>query len=201
MKKYISTAILALAFAVISPEFAFGQWDYNQNAIDNIIDSRVDRRKTRERIRARKGGKKGTAAGKSGASATKNTSAATPPYVSFLRDSYQDFHLDDSRGYVVNFTFTSATGRAISKSYNYSYQNGLAEFGGIPAGVYTVKADAVYGGRKYPVHLGSQDGSSTNPKGGNFAPTIKIEVKGEADGYGATIMKTFPETLYVRVIE
>lgn len=54
MKKYISTAILALGFAIVSPEMAFGQWDYNSSAIDNIISSRIDRRRTAARIRARK---------------------------------------------------------------------------------------------------------------------------------------------------
>lgn len=205
MKNCLCAAIFVCAFAVISPQAAFGQWDYNQSAIDNIIESRIDRRKTRERIKARKGGrtadKKKNAAGGNRTSSAKNTSAATPPYVSFLRDSYQDFHLDDSRGYVVNFIFTSLSGKAIPKSYNYSYHNGLAEFGGIPAGVYTVKADAVYSGKKYAVHLGSRDGSSANPNGGDFAPSIKIQVTAAPDGYGLTLMKTFPETLYVRVTE
>lgn len=55
MKKYICAAVLALVFAVISPDFAFGQWDYNSNTIDNIISSRIDRRRTAARIRARRG--------------------------------------------------------------------------------------------------------------------------------------------------
>lgn len=200
MKKNVLASIFALT--ILFPVLAYGQWDYNQNAIDNIIDSRIDRRKTSERIRARKGGRRAAGTGKAGTrnpAPAPNDSAAAP-YVSFLRDSYQNFHLDDASGYIVNFTFTGA-GKTISKSYNYSYQNGLAEFGGIPAGTYTVRAEAVYNGRKYPVYLGSRDGSTTNPNGGDFAPAMKIQVKGEPDGYGATIMKTFPETLYTRVVE
>lgn len=54
MKKYISTTVLALALAIITPEVAFGQWDYNSHVIDNIISSRIDRRRTAARMRARK---------------------------------------------------------------------------------------------------------------------------------------------------
>jgi hypothetical protein len=203
MKKYIPVSIFALILTF--PVLAFGQWDYNQNAIDNIIDSRIDRRKTSKRIRARNG-KGGTAnqrktSTRNGTSPVKNT-VATTPSVSFLRDSYQDFHLDDDNGYLVNFIFVSVeSGKTISKSYNYSYYRGLAEFSGIPAGVYTVKASALYNGKKFTVHLGSRDGSSSNPDGGDFAPSIKIEVKAETDDYGTIKMKTFPETLYTRVIE
>lgn len=51
MNKYIFTLILACAFAVISPQIAFGQWDYGQDSIYNIIESRIDARRTMERIR------------------------------------------------------------------------------------------------------------------------------------------------------
>ena len=59
MKKYISAAILALALVVITPEVAFGQWDYNDHIIDNMISSRMDRRRTAARIRARKSARAG----------------------------------------------------------------------------------------------------------------------------------------------
>lgn len=122
--------------------------------------------------------------------------------LSFHRDTFQNFHLDDTNGYQVNFSFIDAgSGKIISKSYKFTYHGSVAEFDDVPAGIYTVKAEAVYNGRKYLVYLGSKDGSPTDPKGGNFAPSIKIEIKREIDDFGTTVLNTFPDTLQVRVIE
>lgn len=128
---------------------------------------------------------------------------ASLPFVFIHRDTYQDFHLDDSKGYVVNFRFVPVGkgGRAITKTHNFTYYNSKAEFGGLPVGTYKVSGEAVYKGRKFPVHVGSEDGSSTDPTGGNFAPTASLQVKWGKDQWGARCLQTTPELLNVRAIE
>ncbi len=213
MKKFSVTTLIVVLTALFCG-VASAQWDYGQHAIDNIIESRIDIRKTRARMKARKAGKAKTRV----TSKTRNRKVAPsrsrlvstpakkavvslPSNVSFYRDTYQNFHLDDSKGYLVNFVFTAANGQVIRRTYNFTYYASVAEFHGIPAGKYKVTAQGLYGGKKYPVHLGSEDGTSTNPLGGNFAPSINIEVKPGKDQWGTKTLLTIPETLHVRVVE
>lgn len=205
-----STALLILVSMALFPRLASAQWDYGQHAIDNIIENRIDIRKTRARLKARKSvpskGRRGAKAGKSARSGSRLVSTSTPrtglpSHVEFHRDTFQDFRLSDSKGYIVNFVFSSATGKVLRKSYNFTYYNSVAEFRDIPVGKYQVAAQGVYRGKKYPVHLGSEDGTSQNPLGGNFAPSIRIEVKPGKDQWGTKTLLTLPETLHVRVIE
>lgn len=203
MKKYISAVILAFALVVVSPQITFGQWDYGQNAIDNIIESRIDRRETAAGIKARKSARR-TASRRRSSATTPTRTSARPilQNLSFYRDTFQNFHLDDTNGYQVNFSFTDAgSGKIILKSHKFTYYESVAGFDGVPAGIYTVKAEALYNGRKYAVYLGSEDGSPTDPNGGNFAASIKIEIKRGVDDFGTPVLKTFPDTLHVRVIE
>lgn len=213
MKKFLVTTLIVVLTAPFSG-VASAQWDYGQHAIDNIIESRIDARKTRARIKARKTGKgktrvtsktksKKVASNRSRliSAPAKKAGVSLPSNVSFYRDTYQNFHLDDSKGYVVNFLLTSTSGKVMRRTHNFTYYNSVAKFGDIPAGKYQVVAQGVYGGKKYPVHLGSEDGTSTNPLGGNFAPSIRIEVKPGKDQWGTPTLLTLPETLHVRVIE
>ena len=208
MKLITSLLPLVLTFSLVDSVWA--QWDYGQHSIDNMIEHRIDMRKTRARMEARRKGST-----KSRRKNAKNTRARSrristsirkkvvslPSNVSFHRDSYQNFHLDDSKGYTVNFLFASASGKVIRKSYNFTYYNSGTDFKDIPIEKYKVTAQGVYGGKKYPVHLGSEDGDSMNPLGGNFAPSIAIEVKAGKDQWGDATLLTLPSTLLVRVIE
>lgn len=213
MQKFWISAFI-LSALVFSSATAQAQWDYGQDSTWNIIESRIDARKTRARIKARRGAKGKASSKISRKTSTKRSptlrkiSASTPKpkpalasYVDFHRDTYQNFHLDDSNGYVVNFVFTSTTGKVIRRSHRFTYYNSNTEFRDIPAGKYRVSAQALYSGRAYKVHLGSEDGSSDNPLGGNFAPTMNIEVKAGKDQWGTPKLLNFPDSLHVRVIE
>lgn len=217
MNKF-SFAPIVLVVAALLSNSASAQWNYGQDSTYNSIESRIDIRKTRARIKARqaakaKAGKAGRKTSKTRTTKTvrktstqtsapaKKVAASLPSHVEFYRDTYQDFHLDDSKGYIVNFVFTSTSGKVMRKSYTFNYYDSVARFSDIPIGKYRVVAEAVYGGKKYPVQLGSEDGTSTNPEGGNFAPSINIEVKMGKDSYGDNSLLTLPETLHVRVIE
>ena len=199
-------------FSLLFCPLAHAQWDYGQHAIDNMVESRIDIRKTRARMKARKGSasksRKSTRNSKSTRNRARSVSyskpkavPSLPSNVDFHRDTYQDFHLSDSKGYIVNFVFTSSNGKVLRRDHNYTYYNSGSEFKDIPVGKYKVTAQAAYGGKKYPVHLGSEDGDTNNPMGGNFAPSIGIEVKPGTDQWGTKVLLTTPETLLVRVIE
>ena len=160
--------------------------------------------------------KRAASAKKVAASPTKSVKRAPTPVkkvvaplphhdISLPFDTFQDFHLDDINGYTVTFTFTPTSGSAkpITKTYNYNAMKYryAAEYNDIPPATYTVKAVAVYQGKKHPVYLGSEEGSSTNPHGGNFAPSIQLMVKPAKDAYGDMVIQGFPSTIYTRVIE
>lgn len=210
--KNFSPIAIAFCFALLSSTSAWAQWDYGQSSIDNGVEARIDARKTRDRIRARRGKSSKSTRTKRASStkATKRTAAPirvakTVPHhdISIHHDTFQDFHSDDVNGYNVSFSFVSANGKTISKVYNYSplkYRH-VAEYNDLPTGTYTLKAVATYGGKKLPVHLGTEQGSSTNPKGGNFAPSIRLVVKPAKDSYGDTVVQGFPNTIYLRVVE
>ncbi len=206
MRKYVSIAILVCAFAVISPQIALGQWDYGQNILDNIVEYHAARRRTEGRSKSGRRttvAKRKSAARNTGASAAKPAAPTYPRYgIVFTRDSYQDFHREDINGFRVNFTFTSAaTGKTISK-FDYAKLYGVESLiEGIPPGVYTVQAEAVYMGKTYPAHIGTQEGSDDNPSGGDFASSIRVQIKPEINEYGQHVMNVSPERLYVRVIE
>lgn len=205
MKKYISGAILALAFAVVSPEMAFGQWDYNSNILDNIVLDKAARRRTEGRSKGSKSGRKTTANGKASSARKPDAPAAIkyPRYgFTITSDSYQDFHREDINGFRVNFTFVPVgTGRTISKFdflKLYDIESLIEE---IPPGVYNLRAEAVYMGKTYPAHIGTREGSTDNRRGGDFASSIRVQIKPEINEYGQHVMNVSPERLYVRVIE
>ena len=202
MKKYISGAIIAFSLAVVSPDSAFGQWDYNSSVIDNIALDRAARRRS------------GGGSGRRTKAAGKRTGARKPAAVKAVvklpvygiqmaRDSYKEFYYQDKNGFLVNFSFTSvATGKTTSISERftlYDYQNPSID--DLPLGVYKVTATAVYKGKTYPVHIGTQEGTSDNPTGGDFAPSIRVESKRDVDDDGAPAIKLYPQKMYVRVID
>lgn len=222
MKKYISAAFVALSWTLLCPMSAFAQWDYRQDSTWNSVEARIDARRTRDRIRARQGkGKKSsgrTARSRRGkrkastkvvkrtATPVKKVVASLPHHdISIHHDTFQHFHLDDSNGYSVTFSFvpTGANAKPLTKTYNYNYMKHrhAAEYNDIPPATYTVKAVAVYNGKRYPVYLGSEEGSSTNPQGGNFASSIQLVVKPAKDAYDDMVIQGFPSTIYTRVIE
>ncbi len=219
MKNRFSFVFALIVSALLAP-LAHAQWDYGQNSIDNIIESRIDKRKTLDRIRKQRGAgskRKGTsrtrgtkARSKSHSSRRQATvprkqlvalsSPPTPSVVEFHRDTFQTFHIYED-GYDVNFTFTSTTGKVLRRSYKYSFANCNTEFGDIPAGNYRVTAQCVYKGRSYPVLVGSEEGSTTDPKAGNFAPSMMMKVAPQKDSNGTLRLLTVPDSLYVRVVE
>ena len=211
MKKNVLLTSLVLGSAMFQG-LALAQWDYGQDSIYNGVEARIDIRKTRARMKAKnKNSKRGSRSRRAGRKVARKTVAqkkvATFPHhdISFLRDSYQHFHLDDANGYVVNFNLTpiNGKGKPIYRTYNYSYlkHRHAAEYNDIPSATYVVKAVARYKGKKYPVHFATEEGTSTNPKGGNFTSSLRLEVKPAKDGYGDTVIQGFPKTIYTRVVE
>lgn len=217
MRKYVSAAIVALSFTLLCPISAFAQWDYGQDWMWNMADARRDIRRTRERIRARQGkgksskgskasrrtGRKSSRKAVKRPAVVKKVVAPLPRYgIEIRRDSYQDFHREDINGFKVNFTFVSqATGKTLLKSGYCKLYDMDSAIEGVPAGTYNVSVKVPYGGKIYPAHIGSKEGSTENPKGGDFAPSMKIVLKPIIDDGGSRVMGVFPEKLYVRVLE
>ena len=201
---------LTVLFSLFFSTLASAQWDYNQHMVDNMVEHRIDMRKTKARMEAgRKGSTRRGRVSKTGkkaraqvrqVSTAQKKQLSLPSDVVFSRDTFQDFHLGDSNGYRVNFTFTSTTGKILNRSFNFTYYNSRISFKNIPVGKYRVTAHAVYAGRKYPVHLGDDHGESNNAEGGNFGPARNLEVKSGKDQYGAHVLLSSPEELDVRVI-
>ena len=227
MKSHIWFTSLTLAVIAVWPTTANSQYggsssgvysnrrpDYytNPRLSDTIIRNRLERRRLEERLRQKRGGKSGRrtktsakrgAARKIGASSTKPAPAPLPRYaIETRRDPYQDFHREDANGFKTIYTFTSvATGKTLTKSgYCKLYDTG-DDLEGVPAGVYTVRAEVFYGGKKYPAHIGSKIGSDDNPRGGDFAPTFRITLKPMIDYGGSRVMGVSPTKIYVRVLE
>lgn len=201
-----------------NPIYGQGQGYADQTVLDRMYIRREEAKRARRRAAASKSQKRSSS--RKTASSRKNIHSTVPVrkpstqavrkvapasyrYVKFNRDTYQSFHTDDIKGYAVNFSFkpVSGNGKTIFKTFTYNYYDSTAEFNAIPAGHYTVKAEAVYQNKKYPVHLGSKYGTPTDPTGGNFAPFLTLEIKPGVDAYGYHVLETSPGSLYIRVIE
>lgn len=199
--------LLAAVFLLGLESQVFSQWDYNQHVIDNIIESRIDRRKTQKRIQARKrnnsasGAKAG--AGKTGAGkpAARKPDPLPRTPLKINRDTFQQFHLNE--GYSVDFTFMPINNPAgvITKSFKFSMWEGATEYNDLPEGVYTLTAQAEYGGKKYKVYIATEANTFEDQTGGNFAPSQTFEIKQMIDSYGSKVIGSDPGTLYIRVIE
>lgn len=207
MKKYISGLILALAFAVISPEIAFGQWDMRDDILYNIVLERANRRKTEAKIKARRGGRRtATTRRRGGAQKTAPAAVEAPAKLwtyGIKLERGSDFYYRDLNGFLVKFIFTSvATGKTTLISEQLTlYNSDNPSIDELAVGVYTVTATAVYKGKTYPVHLGTEVGTEDNPTGGDFAPSIRVESKREVDNDGETVIRLYPQKMYVQVIE
>ena len=213
MKPLLFSTILACAFAVLPSPCALAQWDYGQDSTWNMMEHRAEMRRMRERMKANKRGratKKNTSSRRKAAARKVNASstkpAPLPPYrLELLRDSYQDFAFNSPNGFKTYLTFTSlATGKTISKSASVKIDTGFqtdTTIQGIPAGTYTVRAEAAYQGTKYQAHIGTKEGSTENPKGGDFAPTFKVTFKPIIDEGGSRVMGVFPPKIHIRVLE
>ena len=216
MKKLLLPTILACAFAALPSPLALAQWDNRQSVLDNIVDHRLDMRRTRARMEAnRKRGRttrKGTSsrrragARRVSTARSKPVAPPLPPYrLELLRDSGQDFAREDPTGFKTNLTFTSlATGKTISKSAYCKIDTGFqtdTTIEGIPAGTYMVRAEVAYQGTKYQAHIGSKEGSTENPKGGDFAPSFKVVFKSIIDEGGSRVMGVFPPKIHIRALE
>lgn len=195
-----------------NPIYGQGQGYADQIVLDRMYVRREQAKRARRRAAASRNRKHSKKKGSRIAAAPKQNLHVVPAakvapasyrYVKFKRDTYQNFHSDDHKGYVVNFTFKPAGGKGgtITKSFNYTYYESEAAFNAIPAGRYTVKAEAKYQNKKYPAYLGSTYGTPTNPTGGNFAPSMTIQVRPGVDAYGYHVLETSPDELYIRVIE
>lgn len=214
MKKFLFSVLVACAFAVLSSQLVFAQWDYGRSIRDNMAMEHAHRisrearleanRKPNHRATKRAATQKSTTARRIHPSATKPALQPLPHYgLQIRRDSYQDFHREsDTNGFRTNFTFTSvATGKSISK-WGYCRLYDLdSEIEGIPAGTYLVRAEVPFGGKIYPAHIGSREGSTENRKGGDFAPSFKVVFKPIVDEYGSRVMDITPKKIYVRVLE
>lgn len=213
--KFVLTAVVALFLPLMLPTSALAQWDYGQDWTWNMMEHRAEMRRMRDRMKAnrknrttkkRATSRRRTAARKVRSVTSKTATPPLPPYhLELLRDSYQDFAFEDPNGFKTNFTFTSlATGKTLSKSAYVKIDTGFqtdTTIEGVPAGTYTVRAEVLYKGRKYPAHLGTKEGSQENPKGGDFAPTFQVVLKPIIDEGGSRVMGVFPPKLHVRVIE
>jgi hypothetical protein len=224
MKVHIWTASLTLATLCALGTSANAQYgggtngvnpnrmpDYTTNPrlTDTMIRNRMERRRMEERLRRNRSGKSGrhattgkkTGARKPGAS-FKPVSAPLPPYgIEIRRDSFQNSHRENGNGFKTNFSFTSvATGKTISKSGVCPLYDVDSAIEGIPAGTYIVRAEVFDGGKKYAAHLGSKEGTTENPQGGDFAPTLKIVLKPMVDSGGSRVMGITPAKIYVRVL-
>ncbi len=223
MKKMVIAGVClatVLADTVLAPTIARAQnpiYGKGQGYADQMVLDRMYMRRMRAKYAKRRGTSSKTArAGQAKkrvvstqkrsvavASTPQKVASFSHPSVHIKRDSYQQFHLDDAKGTTVNFRFTpqSGKGKTVLKSYQYNFYDNMADFGGLAPGRYIVKAEAVYGGKKYPARIGSESGTPTNPTGGNFAPSIAIEIKPGVDSYGYKVLESAPSELQVRVIE
>ncbi len=222
MKKFTMAGLcLAILFAgeVLSPKVAHsqnpiygkGQGYADQMVLDRMYMRRLKAKYAKRKAAAFKSSKRGSKKSATAKRKITNTSASptqkmapfSSPSVHIKRDSFQEFHLDDAKGYTVNFSFTpiSGGGKAIQKSFTYNFYDNMADFGSIPAGKYIVEAQATYKGKKYPATIGSESGTPTNPAGGNFASSLSIEIKPAIDSYGYQVLESSPNELQVRVVE
>ena len=64
-----------------------------------------------------------------------------------------------------------------------------------------VRAEVPFQGAKYQALIGSQEGSTDNPTGGDFAPSFKIVLKPIIDQGGSRVMGISPEKIYIRVLQ
>lgn len=205
MKKFLSFTVVVAALAMTCPR-AFAQWDYNDHVIDNIVQQRIETRRMRERMEARRKGRSGktktTRARRKATKVARKVAAPLPhSNISILRDTYQDFHMNDRNGYVVTFQFapTSSRRAPIIKTYRYAYLQSReqAQWDDLPPATYTVTASAVYQGKRYPVQMGTRNDHEDS----DFGPSVQLVVKPAKDSYGTWMVQGFPDTLYLHVVE
>ncbi len=214
MKNPVSAAIAALSFTLLCPT-AFAQWDYGQDLTWNMIEHRAEMRRMQERMKARreaeksrnaKTGKsrrsngKGSARFVGRAASAKKVIAPVKSYgVWFYPDTFQDFHPEG--GYRVNLNFVSTTtGKTFPRFTFYDTWHGDEDIWDVPAGTYTIRAEAIHKGKKYPVHLAVIQGSREERPFETFAPSLKIQLKPIVTIGGKYVPDDDPLKLYVRVI-
>ena len=132
--------------------------------------------------------------------ATKKVEAPVKSYgVWFYRDTFQDINFQD--GYRVNLDFVStATGKTFQRFAYYDTWNDNEDIWDVPAGTYTIRAEAIQKGKKYPVHLAIIRGSREKAPFETFAPSLKIQLKPIVTRGGKYVPDDEPLQLYVRVI-
>lgn len=120
--------------------------------------------------------------------------------VTFYPDTFQDFRPEG--GYRVNLNFVSVkTGKTFPRFAFYDTWHGDEDIWNVPAGAYTIQAEAIHKGKKYPVHLAIIKGSREEPPFETFAPSVKIQLKPIVTIGGKFVPDDDPLKLYVRVIK
>ena len=228
MKKYILALLAASLLALLCPMPTLAQWDYGQDSTWNMIEHRAAMRRMEARMKARREAEKKQRAktaksrqGKGKASvvsakpvaATKKSAASAKPVVAtkkvaapvksygvwFYRDTFQDINFQD--GYRVNLDFVStATGKTFQRFAYYDTWNDNEDIWDVPAGTYTIRAEAIQKGKKYPVHLAIIRGSREKAPFETFAPSLKIQLKPIVTRGGKYVPDDEPLQLYVRVM-
>lgn len=181
--------IFFFLFASVSPAFSFAQTTYT----DQMVQDNINLRRKEEIYksqRAEKAGKKGT--GKIVASKP----AIQPAEINFSVDMYHPLSSQDEKGLAVSITLTplAQNAKAITRSHTFVANNSIV-VRGIPAGAYTVSATS----EDKKILLATECGEPSNPNGGNFSETQRIQVTTGKDDYGNPAMKSTPSLLWVRV--
>lgn len=214
MKKAILAAIIGSSLTLLCPMSAFAQWDYGQSMEWNIIESRMERRRLEERLRARREAEKksaktaGSRRGKTKTSASAKRVAATKKVVApvksygvwFHRDTFDGFPYEG--GYRVNIDFISTTtGKKFPRFVFLGTWDDDEDIWDVPAGTYTLRAEAIQKGKKYPVHLAVIKGSREERPFETFTSSLKIRLKPIMTIDGKFVPDDDPLKLYVRVIQ
>ena len=216
MKKYIPAVIVASSLALLCPS-AFAQWDYGQDSTWNMIEHRAEMRRMQERMKARREAEKKQRAKTGNSRRGKGTSrkvvkSAAPAKkvalpvkaygVWFYPDSFGSFHSSRyESGYRVNLNFVSTkTGKTFPRFAFYDTWHQDEDIWDVPAGTYTIQAEAIHKGKKYPVHLAIMQGSREKPPFETFAPSLKIKLKPIVTIGGKYVSDDDPLKLYVRMI-
>lgn len=163
--------------------------------------SSAKKKQSAKTVNSPQGKVKGNASSAKSVALTKKVAPPVKSYgVWFYRDTFQDFPFED--GYRVNLNFVStATGKTFPRFAYYDTWQGDEDIWDVPAGSYTIRAEAIQKGKKYPVHLAVIQGSREEAPFETFTASLKIQLKPIVTIGGKYVPDDKPLKLYVRVIQ
>lgn len=172
---------------IVFPFVSVAQTTYT----DQMVRDHIDLRRKEQIYESQR-----SKSGKSKKTSKKTTTkpAIRPVEINFGMDMYHP--LPEGKSITILLTFTPAGQSAKAFTREHTLTRGKSiQVTGIPVGSYIVTAHS----NGEQILLGTECGGPTDPNGGNFSASQRIQITPGKDYYGKNALKSSPSLLYMRV--